>query len=143
VADRLRRRLDDNDSTEAKVAQELRYTREHEWVRVEGDQAVVGITDYAAGQLGDIVFVELPDVGRTVAQFGSVGVIESVKAVSDLFSPLSGEVLETNPDLGASPELVNSDPFGKGWMLRLRLADPGQLDALLDKAAYEELTRNG
>jgi glycine cleavage system H protein len=125
------------------VAQELRYTKEHEWVRVEGDQAVVGITDYAAEQLGDIVFVELPDVGRAVAQFGSVGVIESVKAVSDLFSPLSGEVVETNSELGASPELVNSDPFGKGWMLRLHLADPGQLDALLDKAAYEELTRNG
>jgi glycine cleavage system H protein len=125
------------------VAQQLRYTKEHEWVRVEGDQAVVGITDYAAEQLGDIVFVELPDVGRTVAQFGSVGVIESVKAVSDLFSPLSGEVVETNSELGGSPELVNSDPFGKGWMMRLHLADPGQLDALLDQAAYEDLTRNG
>jgi glycine cleavage system H protein len=130
-------------NTEAKVAQDLRYTKEHEWVRVEGDQAVVGITDYAAEQLGDIVFVELPDVGRTVAQYGAVGVIESVKAVSDLFAPLSGEVVETNPDLAGSPELVNADPFGKGWMLRLRLADPGQVDALLDRAAYEELTRNG
>jgi len=123
------------------VAQDLRYTKEHEWVRVEGDQAVVGITDYAAEQLGDIVFVELPDVGRAVTQFGAVGVIESVKAVSDLFSPLSGEIVETNGELSASPDLVNSDPFGKGWMLRIRLADPGQVAALLDQAAYEELTR--
>ena len=123
------------------MAQDLRYTKEHEWVRVEGDQAVVGITDYAAEQLGDIVFVELPDVGRAVTQFGAVGVIESVKAVSDLFSPLSGEIVETNGELSASPDLVNSDPFGKGWMLRIRLADPGQVAALLDQAAYEELTR--
>ncbi len=123
------------------MAQDLRYSKEHEWVRVEGDQAVVGITDYAAEQLGDIVFVELPAVGRSVAQFTAVGVIESVKAVSDLFSPLSGEVVEINPDLSGSPELVNNDPFGKGWMLRIKLADPGQVDSLLDQSAYEELTR--
>ena len=125
------------------MAQELRYTKEHEWVRVEGDLAIVGITDYAAHQLGDIVFVELPEVGRSVSQFGAVGVIESVKAVSDLFAPISGEVEDTNSELAAGPELVNSDPFGKGWMLRIRMSDATQLEGLLDKDAYEELTREG
>jgi glycine cleavage system H protein len=125
------------------LAQDLRYTKEHEWVRVEGDLATVGITDYAAEQLGDIVFVELPDTGRALVRADAVGVIESVKAVSDLFAPISGEVVEANAELAASPELVNSDPFGKGWMLRVRISDPSQLDALLDKAAYEDLTREG
>ncbi len=125
------------------MAQDLRYTKEHEWVRVEGDLATVGITDYAAEQLGDIVFVELPDTGRALVRADAVGVIESVKAVSDLFAPISGEVVEANAELAASPELVNSDPFGKGWMLRVRISDPSQLDALLDKAAYEDLTREG
>ena len=123
------------------MAQDLRYTKEHEWVRVEGDLAIVGITDYAARQLGDIVFVELPETGRSLAQSDAVGVIESVKAVSDLFAPISGEVVEANAELTTSPELVNSDPFGKGWMLRIRMADKSQLDGLLDQAAYEELTR--
>ena len=121
--------------------QGLRYTKEHEWVRVEGDLATVGITDYAAEHLGDIVFVELPQVGRKLTQFASSGVIESVKAVSDLFAPVSGEVVETNPELAGTPELVNSDPFGKGWMVKIRLADQSGLDALLDEAAYEELIR--
>ncbi len=125
------------------MAQDLRYTKEHEWVRVEGDLAIVGITDYAARQLGDIVFVELPETGRSLAQSDAVGVIESVKAVSDLFAPISGEVVEANAELTTSPELVNSDPFGKGWMLRIRIADASQLGALLDQAAYEELTREG
>jgi glycine cleavage system H protein len=125
------------------VAQDLRYTKEHEWVRVEGDLAIVGVTDYAARQLGDIVFVELPEVGRKLSQFGAVGVIESVKAVSDLFAPVSGDVVEANGELASSPELVNADPFGKGWMLRIRMADPGQLNNLLERAAYEELTREG
>ena len=125
------------------MAQDLRYTKEHEWVRVEGDLAIVGITDYAARQLGDIVFVELPETGRSLARSDAVGVIESVKAVSDLFAPISGEVVEANAELTASPELVNSDPFGKGWMLRIRIADASQLGALLDQAAYEELTREG
>jgi glycine cleavage system H protein len=125
------------------LAQDLRYTKEHEWVRVEGDLAIVGITDYAARQLGDIVFVELPETGRSLAQSDAVGVIESVKAVSDLFAPISGEVVEANAELTTSPELVNSDPFGKGWMLRIRIADASQLGALLDQAAYEELTREG
>ncbi len=125
------------------MAQDLRYTKEHEWVRVEGDLATVGITDYATEQLGDIVFVELPEIGRSLTQFNAVGVIESVKAVSDLFAPISGEVVEANADLAGSPELVNADPFGKGWMLRIRIADGSELDALLDQAAYEDLTREG
>ena len=110
---------------------------------MEGDLAIVGITDYAARQLGDIVFVELPETGRSLARSDAVGVIESVKAVSDLFAPISGEVVEANAELTTSPELVNSDPFGKGWMLRIRIADASQLGALLDQAAYEELTREG
>jgi glycine cleavage system H protein len=125
------------------VPKDLRYTKEHEWVRVEGDLATIGITDYAAEQLGDIVFVELPDLGRTVTQFKAVGVIESVKAVSDLFAPVGGEVVEANSELSTSPELLNGDPFGKGWMLRIRLSDPAQVDGLLDAATYEALTAEG
>ena len=125
------------------MAEDLRYTKEHEWVRVEGDVAIVGITDYAAHQLGDIVFVELPEIGRVLTQFAAVGVIESVKAVSDLFAPISGEVVETNAELGARPELVSGDPFGQGWMLRIRIVDKSQLDGLLDRAAYQDLTREG
>jgi glycine cleavage system H protein len=122
------------------VPKELRYTKEHEWVRVEGGLAVVGITDYAAHELGDVVFVELPEIGRTVTQANAVGVIESVKAVSDLFAPVSGEIVETNGELSGEPELLNSDPFGKGWMLRIKMADASQFDGLLDAAAYDALT---
>jgi glycine cleavage system H protein len=122
------------------VPQDLRYTKEHEWVRIEGDLATVGITDYAAEQLGDIVFVELPELGRKVAQFAAIGVIESVKAVSDLFAPVGGEVVESNAELATAPELLNGDPFGKGWMLRIRLGDATQVEGLLDAAAYQELT---
>jgi glycine cleavage system H protein len=125
------------------VAEDLRYTKEHEWVRLAGDVATVGVTPYAAEQLGDVVFVELPAVGRLVEQAAPVGVIESVKAVSDLFSPLSGEVIEANEKLAGTPELVNSDPLGEGWMVRIRLSDAGQMEKLLDQAAYEELTREG
>ncbi len=121
------------------VPQGLRYTKEHEWVRLDGDIATVGITDYAAHELGDVVFVELPEVGRQVAQLAPVGVIESVKAVSDLFAPIGGEVVETNPDLSGKPELLNTDPFGDGWMLRIAVSDKAQLDNLLDAAAYEGL----
>jgi glycine cleavage system H protein len=121
------------------VPQELRYTKEHEWVRLEGDVATVGITDYAAHQLGDVVFVELPEVGRSVTQLAPVGVIESVKAVSDLFAPVGGEVVEINGDLTSKPELLNSDPFGAGWMLRIAVSDKAQLDNLLDPAGYDEL----
>jgi len=123
------------------VPQDLRYTKEHEWIRVEGDLATVGITDYAAKQLGDIVFVELPEIGRKVDQFAPIGVIESVKAVSDLFAPVGGDVVETNAELGTRPELLNSEPFGAGWIVRIRLSDSGQLRNLLGPAAYEELTQ--
>jgi glycine cleavage system H protein len=121
------------------VPSDLRYTKDHEWVRVEGDEATVGITDYAATQLGDIVFVELPDVGRSVDQFAAFGVVESVKAVSDLFAPVSGEVIETNPELASRPELVNGEPYGAGWMLRVRVSHPGQVGELLEPSAYEAL----
>jgi glycine cleavage system H protein len=125
------------------VPTDLRYTKDHEWVRVDGDQATVGITDYAAGQLGDIVFVELPAIGRTFEKHGAFGVVESVKAVSDLFAPIGGEVIEANGALTATPELVNSSPFEDGWMIRLRVSDPGQLDALLDSDAYDALVAAG
>ena len=121
------------------IPADLRYTKEHEWVRVEGDVATVGITRHAADLLGDIVFVELPAAGRAVEQFATFGVVESVKAVSDLFAPVGGEVVEANGALAAAPEVVNSDPYGAGWMLRIRLTDPAQVDALLDPAAYEAL----
>jgi glycine cleavage system H protein len=125
------------------IPSDLRYTKEHEWVRVDGDVATVGITQHAADQLGDIVFVELPEPGRLLTQFATFGVVESVKAVSDLFAPVAGEVLEGNASLLATPEVVNSDPYGAGWMLRIRLSDPGQLEQLLDAAAYEALTAEG
>ena len=125
------------------VPTDLRYTADHEWVRLEGDQATIGITDYAAEQLGDIVFVELPEVGRTLSQFATFGVVESVKAVSDLFAPLSGAVTETNGALTGSPELVNTDPFGAGWMLRISVGDAGQIDQLLEPAAYDTLVAAG
>ena len=119
---------------------DLRYSREHEWVRVDGSVAVIGITSFAADELGDIVYVELPEVGAKLAQFGSFGVVESVKAVSDLFSPVSGDVAEVNADLRGSPELLNSDPYGSGWIAKVTLAEAGELDKLLDAAAYAELT---
>jgi glycine cleavage system H protein len=124
------------------VPPELRYTKDHEWVRLDGDVATVGVTTFAAEQLGDVVFVELPDAGRALTQHGTFGVVESVKAVSDLFAPVGGEVIEANPALAGEPELVNSDPFGKGWMIRIRVSEPGEVDGLLDAAAYEQLTAN-
>ncbi len=125
------------------VPTDLHYTKDHEWVRLEGDEATVGITAYAADQLGDIVFVEVPDVGRSLEQFAAFGVVESVKAVSDLFAPVGGEVVGTNDALIGQPELVNSEPYGAGWMIRLRLADAGQLDELLDAVAYDALIAAG
>ena len=122
------------------IPSDLRYTREHEWVRLEGNLATVGITQHAADQLGDIVFVELPAPGKVLEQFATFGVVESVKAVSDLFAPVSGEVTEANAMLAGTPEVLNSDPFGDGWLVKVRVADPGQLDALLDANAYEALT---
>jgi glycine cleavage system H protein len=117
-----------------------RYSREHEWVRIDGSAAVIGITSFAADELGDIVYVELPEVGAHLTQFSSFGVVESVKAVSDLFAPVSGEVTEVNPDLRGSPELLNSDPFAGGWIAKVALADAAEMEKLLDAAAYAELT---
>ena len=117
-----------------------KYTREHEWVvsEAEGSTALVGITHYAQDQLGDVVYVELPAVGDAVGYLAKMGEIESVKAVSDLFSPISGQVTEVNGRLAQEPELVNNDPFGDGWMLRVSMSDPAELDNLLDAASYEE-----
>ncbi len=123
------------------VPPELRYTKEHEWLRLAGDETTVGITDYATEQLGDVVFVELPEVGRTLDQFATFGVVESVKAVSDLYAPISGEVVAVNEALADHPELVNSDPYGAGWLIRIRPRDPGEVENLLDAAAYEALVR--
>jgi glycine cleavage system H protein len=117
-----------------------RYSREHEWVRAEGTSATIGITSFAADELGDIVYVEMPEVGAKLTQFGSFGVVESVKAVSDLFAPISGEVVEVNAELRASPELLNSDPFGAGWIARITLADVAEMENLLDAGAYAALT---
>jgi glycine cleavage system H protein len=125
------------------VPADLRYTKDHEWVRLADDIATVGITAFAAEQLGDIVFVELPDVGRTLEQHATFGVVESVKAVSDLFAPVGGAVTEANGELAGRPELVNEDPYEAGWMIKVRLADPAQVDGLLDAAAYDELVAAG
>lgn len=120
------------------VPESLRYSKDHEWLRIEGDEAVVGITAHAAEELGDIVFVELPEVGRTLSQDETLGVIESVKTASDLYSPVAGEVIAVNEALTDAPELVNSEPYDGGWMVRLRLEDAAAGEALMDAAAYEE-----
>jgi len=120
------------------VPETLRYTVDHEWLRLEGDEAVVGITAYASDELGDIVFVELPELGRRLRKAEAFGVIESVKTASDLYAPAAGEVVAVNTDLGARPELVNSEPYEGGWMVRLRLDDPATADDLMDAAAYRE-----
>ena len=121
----------------------LRYTDDHEWLRLDGDGGVVGITAYAADQLGDIVFVELPAVGTTFERGRTFGVVESVKAVSDLYAPVAGEVVEVNPALADKPELVNAEPYDGGWLVKLRISDLAQADALKDAAAYRELTKAG
>lgn len=117
---------------------DLRYSKEHEWVRVEGDEVVVGITDFAQEQLGDVVYVELPAVGQQIEQFKTFGVVESVKAASDLYAPVSGEVVAVNQELAKAPEKVNEDPYGSGWILKVRLKDKAELDALMDADAYEK-----
>jgi glycine cleavage system H protein len=119
---------------------DLRYSKEHEWVRVDDAQATIGITSFASDELGDIVFVELPDVGAALTQFGTFGVVESVKAVSDLYAPVSGEVREVNEALRDRPELLNGDPYGEGWIAKVTLTAESGLDALMDAAAYEEMT---
>jgi glycine cleavage system H protein len=119
-----------------KTPSDLRYTRDHEWVRVDGDTAVVGITDFAQGELGDIVFIELEPVGSKVDREAVFGTVEAVKTVSELFMPLSGTIAEVNESLDASPQLVNEDPYGEGWMIRIELADTGELDDLLSAEEY-------
>lgn len=114
----------------------LYFTKEHEWIRVEGDTATVGITDHAQHQLGDIVFAEAPEAGKTLDKGGEAAVVESVKAASDVYAPASGEVLEANPAIADDPSVINSDPEGDGWFFKLRLADPAELDGLMDEAAY-------
>jgi len=115
----------------------LKYTKDHEWIRVEGDVGTVGITPYAQEQLGDVVFVELPEVGRKAEQGKEIAVVESVKAASEIFAPVTGEVVESNKALPEQPATVNSDPLGAGWFFKLRLADKGQIDKLMDEAAYK------
>jgi glycine cleavage system H protein len=122
---------------------DLKYTKTHEWIRIEGDTATLGITDYAQGELGDVVFLELPQAGRVLKPEESFGTIEAVKAVSDLFSPLSGEVTAANAQLSESPELVNKDPYGQGWMVKLKFSNAAEVSGLLDAAAYEKLTQGG
>jgi glycine cleavage system H protein len=126
-----------------KYPADLKYTKEHEWARVEGARARVGITAYAQEQLGDVVFVELPKAGTKVTQLQAFGVVESVKAVSDLFAPLTGEVVEVNAELVKKPELVNQDPYGKGWMLVIQVASAGEATALLTAPQYEAFLAKG
>ena len=116
---------------------ERKYTKEHEWVVVEGDVATVGITDYAQEQLGDVVYVELPEVGKKVTQLGQAAVVESVKAASEVYAPLSGEVVESNAALAGNPALINSDPTGAAWFFKIKLSNKGELSALMDEAAYK------
>jgi glycine cleavage system H protein len=120
------------------VPKDLKYTKEHEWVRVRGQEAEVGITDFAQGELGDVVFVELPASGARLAQMKSFGTIDAVKTVSDLFAPVSGEVTAVNADLKNDPALINQSPYEKGWMVRIRMANPAELEALLTAEAYEK-----
>lgn len=117
----------------------LKYTKDHEWILVDGNTGTVGITEHAQGELGDVVFVELPATGKSLKQFESFGTIEAVKAVSDLFSPVSGSIVEVNKALANTPELVNKDPYGQGWMVKVTLANPSELSTLLNAAAYKAL----
>jgi glycine cleavage system H protein len=117
----------------------LKYTKDHEWILVTGETGIVGITAHAQGELGDVVFVELPTVGKALKQHETFGTIEAVKAVSDLYAPASGTVVEVNQDLAAAPETVNKDPYGKGWMVKLKISTPGELAGLLDARAYKSL----
>ena len=128
--------------TKIEIKDDLKYTKEHEWVKVEKDVATVGITDYAQKQLGDVVFVELPQVGTLVEQMKPFGVIEAVKAVSDLFSPISGEVIEVNTQLESQSNLINSDPYGQGWIIKIKVKDPKEVEALLSPADYRKLVES-
>lgn len=119
--------------------EELKYTKDHEWVRIEGDVATIGVTDFAQGELGDVVFVEIETVGDELGHGDTFGTVEAVKTVSDLYMPVSGEVLEFNEDLEGSPEKVNEDPYGDGWMIKVQMSDSSELNDLLDASAYKEL----
>ena len=123
----------------ANVPDNLHYSKDHEWVRVDGDTAVIGITDHAQEQLGDVVYVELPKAGDEFAANDSFGSVESVKAVSEIFTPLAGKVSETNDSLNDEPEKVNKDPYGEGWLIRIRLSEPSETDSLLDVDAYKQV----
>ena len=125
----------------ANVPENLHYSKDHEWVRVDGDIALIGITDYAQNSLGDVVYVELPKPGEDFSANESFGSVESVKAVSEMFTPVSGEVVEINETLSDEPEKVNSDPYGEGWMIRLKMVTPGEVDSLLTAAEYEDFTK--
>ncbi|MEW6051975.1 MAG: glycine cleavage system protein GcvH [Candidatus Zixiibacteriota bacterium] len=122
-----------------KVLDSLKYTKEHEWVRLDGKVATIGITDYAQGELGDIVFVELPEIGVAVTQMGKFGTIEAVKAVSEMFSPVSGKVVEINKALDGDPMIINRDPYGDGWMIKVEVSKPGEVEQLLDAKGYNQL----
>ena len=121
------------------IPSNLKYTKDHEWIKIEGDTALVGVTEYAQGELGDIVFVEVETVGETLDQHETFGTIEAVKTVSDLFLPVSGEILEFNDALNSAPELINKDPYREGWIIRLKMTNPSEADGLLDAAAYGNL----
>jgi glycine cleavage system H protein len=125
----------------ANVPEDLHYSKDHEWVRVEGDEAVIGITDYAQDSLGDVVYVELPKPGEEFAPSESFGSVESVKAVSEVFTPVSGKVVAINESLADEPESVNSDPYGTGWMIKVQMSKPGEVDSLLTAAEYEDFTK--
>jgi glycine cleavage system H protein len=125
----------------ANVPEDLHYSKDHEWVRVDGDQAIIGITDYAQNSLGDVVYVELPKAEDEFAASESFGSVESVKAVSEVFTPVAGVVIKINESLADEPETVNSDPYGNGWMIRLKMANPGEVDSLLTAAEYEDFTK--
>jgi glycine cleavage system H protein len=118
---------------------ELKYTKDHEWVKIEGDKATIGITDFAQHELGDIVYVDVNTIGETVAKEAVFGTVEAVKTVSDLFMPLSGEVLEANKDIDSAPESVNNDPYGKGWMIKIKITDPSEVSGLLSADDYKKL----
>jgi len=125
----------------ANIPDDLHYSKDHEWVRVDGDEAIVGITDHAQNQLGDVVYVELPKIGDEFAANEPFGSVESVKAVSEVYSPVSGEIVEVNTALTDAPEKVNVDPYGDGWMIRVKMKHPGEVDSMLTAAEYEDFTK--
>jgi glycine cleavage system H protein len=122
-----------------RIPAQLKYTEEHEWVAVEGNVATIGITEYAQGELGDLIYIKLPDVDDQVIQMESFGTVEAVKAASDLYAPVSGSVIEVNSDLADSPEFVNKDPYGTGWLIKIKMSDPSELDHLLDAEKYKSM----